>query len=86
MPRPEFGGDVGIPILRYLNEHPDAADTAAGIRQWWLPIEDRECSAAAVQAALDLLVAQGAIARIDRAGMPPVYCRATRRGGGPRTR
>ena len=81
MPRPDDGGDVGTPILRYLNDHPDAADTAAGIRQWWLPLEDDELSTAAVQAALDLLVAQGAIARIDRPGMPPVYCRADRRGG-----
>jgi hypothetical protein len=81
MPRSDNDGDVGGPILRYLSEHPDAADTAAGIRQWWLPREHDEFSSAAVQAALDLLVAQGAIARIDRPGMPPVYCRADRRGG-----
>ena len=81
MPRSDHGGDADEPILRYLSDHPDAADTAAGIRQWWLPHGNDEYSAAAVQAALDLLVAQGAITRIDRPGMPPVYCRADRRSG-----
>jgi hypothetical protein len=72
MPRTP-GGGVGDPILRYLSEHPDAADTAAGIRQWWLLHENEERSAKEVQEALDLLVARGLITRIDRPGMPPVY-------------
>jgi hypothetical protein len=78
MPRSDDGGGVGDAILRYLRDHPDAADSAAGIRQWWLLPEDAEHSAAAVQAALDSLVAGGLIARVDRPGMPPVYCRANR--------
>ena len=80
MPRSDDGGGIGETILRYLSDHPDAADTAAGIRQWWLPLEDEEYSAAAVQGALDRLVEQGLIARIDRRGMPPVYCSANRNG------
>jgi len=80
MPRSDDGGGVGETILRYLRDHPNAADTAAGIRQWWLPHEDAEYSAAAVQTALDQLVAEGLIARVDRPGMPPVYCRVNWNG------
>jgi hypothetical protein len=80
MPRSDAGGGVDETILRYLRDHPDAADTAAGIRQWWLPYEDEEFSAAVVQGALDRLVEQGLIARIDRQGMPSVYSRANRNG------
>ena len=71
--------DIGGRIQRYLNEHPDAADTADGIRDWWLastlvarPALD------AVQAALDTLVTRGLVARRDRPGMPPIYRQARR--------
>lgn len=29
--------EVAEAILCYLDEHPDAADTAEGITKWWLP-------------------------------------------------
>lgn len=29
--------DVEGAILAYLDAHPDAADSAAGIQRWWLP-------------------------------------------------
>jgi hypothetical protein len=46
-------------ILLYLIEHPDAKDTAAGIRQWWLATNQGERGSDVVKAVLDLLVARG---------------------------
>jgi len=82
MPRDAQHG-VGERVLQYLSEHPDAADSLDGIRQWWLwrEGEDEGGSAADVQAALDRLVEQQLIARVDRPGMPSVY-RSTRRPNG----
>ena len=77
--------DVGERIQQYLHEHPQAADTREGIRQWWLQREGGGRSAADVQAALDRLVEQKVIARIDRPGMPAVYRSTHRRDGGSRT-
>jgi Fe2+ or Zn2+ uptake regulation protein len=82
MPRNQDDGGVGEPILRYLNKHPDAADTASGIHQWWLLHEGEERSISEVQAALDRLVEQKVIERIDRTGMPSVYRSTRRRKGG----
>ena len=75
MPRDDDSSGVGERILRYLDERPEAADTADGIRQWWLRQEGVERSPADVQAALDRLVEQRRIARIDRPGMSPIYRR-----------
>jgi len=72
---------IGERILHYLEDHPDAADTANGIRQWWLG-EPEAAAAADVQTALDRLVEQKLIARIDREGMPSWYRSARRRNGG----
>lgn len=82
MPRNEHdAAGIAGPILHYLREHPDAADTADGIRQWWLPRQGVTRSVDDVEAALDDLVERGIVARIDRPGMPTVYRRARRRNG-----
>jgi hypothetical protein len=50
-------------IQRYLEVNPDAADSAEGIRRWWLPPALAEESPGTVEEALDRLVAAGVISR-----------------------
>jgi hypothetical protein len=50
-------------IQRYLEVNPDAADSAEGIRRWWLPPALAEESPGTVEEALDRLVAAGVITR-----------------------
>jgi hypothetical protein len=45
-------------ILEYLIAHTDAADTARGIANWWLPATDRGVDAQVLLAALERLVAR----------------------------
>ncbi|MDB5970540.1 MAG: hypothetical protein JWQ90_2990 [Hydrocarboniphaga sp.] len=45
-------------VLRYLAAHPNAADSAVGIRQWWLGDVGFKASAMELQAALDQMVAR----------------------------
>jgi hypothetical protein len=85
MPRDErHGGGTVETILAYLDAHPEAADTVDGIRQWWLAA-GAERSPADVQAALDLLVERGLVARVEQPGVPPLYRRAPGTHRRPRT-
>jgi len=54
-------------ILKYLQAHPEAADSLEGITDWWLPPLEYSVTTEAVREALDLLVLQHRIARIDLA-------------------
>jgi hypothetical protein len=54
-------------IQRYLDLNPEAADSAEGIRRWWLPAALAEESPRTVEEALDRLVAAGVI---DRRPLP----------------
>ena len=66
-------------IARYLAEHPAAADSAEGIRRWWLLRQRFEEAAAQVQRALERLEEAGQVRRqvlpdgtvIYRAVTPP---------------
>ena len=48
-------------ILNYLRAHPQAADTVAGIVEWWLPRQRHDEAVDRVQHALDTLVARGLV-------------------------
>jgi hypothetical protein len=50
-------------LLRYLAEHPGAADTAEGVHRWWLPHGADEYRADDVRAALDWLAGRGELVR-----------------------
>ncbi len=43
-------------IVRYLTGHPKAADSAEGIRQWWLSARGGHYSIQQVEAALECLL------------------------------
>lgn len=77
----ELYADLRECLRRYLDEHPDAADSLPGIRQWWLP--DRLRNQALnedLEAALQQLVELGKVQRnvlpdgnelYTRAGLDP---------------
>jgi hypothetical protein len=49
--------EVRDAVSRYLSDRPDAADTPAGIAQWWLPVELRDVPLAQLREVLAELVA-----------------------------
>ena len=66
--------DIVDAILRYLADHPDAADTSEGIAKWWLPT-DRTFDTEAVLSALARLEAQGLVHRRINADHHVLYSR-----------
>jgi len=58
---------VAIKILRYLTEHPDAADTADGILEWWLLKQSFFEEEKVVEKALERLFEQKLIFRVEAA-------------------
>lgn len=50
-------------ILGYLCSHPEAKDTAEGVRRWWLLAEGIEADRDRVRVALDYLVTWGWLLR-----------------------
>ncbi|WP_144109703.1 hypothetical protein [Paraburkholderia sp. BCC1886] len=50
-------------IVGYLKHHPDAADTAHGIGNWWLPEQRCDADARLIGRALDRLVEEGRVTR-----------------------
>jgi hypothetical protein len=67
---------VAQEIMRYFDEHPDAADTAEWISRWWLLHLRHEETAGLVQAALDRLVEDGLVTKRASFAGAPVYSRA----------
>jgi hypothetical protein len=62
-------------IRRYLDAHPDAADTVDGVLQWWLPSPSASVGREIVEQALGVLVAAGRIARRVHADGTVIYGR-----------
>ena len=58
---------VAAKILRYLAEHPNAADTADGILEWWLFKQSIFDEERVVEQALDSLVEQKLIFKVEAA-------------------
>lgn len=52
-------------LRSYLQQHPRAVDTAAGIQRWWLLPSVGELSLSTVEAALAQLAAEGSVVRVD---------------------
>jgi hypothetical protein len=61
-----YGGQTQVIaqiIERYVTKHPRAADTAEGVRAWWVGAERHDASIEDVQRALDVLVESGRLRR-----------------------
>lgn len=52
---------IGVEILDYLIEHPDAQDTADGIAQWWILERCVNTQRPLVNEALEYLVERGLV-------------------------
>lgn len=54
---------VAAEIKRYLEAHPNAADSVEGITRWWLARQRFEEATQTVQRALDHLVTEGEVVK-----------------------
>lgn len=66
--------DVVDAILRYLDEHPHAADTSEGIAKWWVPTNSH-ADIDTVRSALARLESQGLVCRRMNADRHVVFSR-----------
>ncbi len=67
-------------IVRYLTDHPDAADSLRGIRQWWLGARFLDVSDTHVRSTLEDLVQARRIACTRLPDGTEVYSGASSRG------
>ena len=65
-------------IERYVNDHPRAADTAEGIRGWWIAPQRQGDTLQDVETALDYLVDLRILFRVVLADGSVIYGRAER--------
>lgn len=66
-------GHLADNILAYLRQHSQAADSLEGIREWWLHTESF-VPTQTLERALNLLVKQGLMERIQAADGIALYC------------
>ena len=55
--------NIADEIARYLRDHPEAADSLDGIRQWWLPRIRLHEANAQIEEAVQELLDRGVIVR-----------------------
>jgi len=60
-------------ILRYLTNRPEAADTVAGIAEWWLMRDTIETALTEVRSALRELLGEGLVSEIGGIGRETSY-------------
>ena len=60
-------------IHRYLNAHPDAADSAEGVAKWWLPSMNVTASVPEVEEALEQLLTLGLVRKRTLADGRVIY-------------
>lgn len=65
--------EVASEIVRYLEEHPDAADVTSGIRDFWLGGYPLPRASRVLDEALDRLVNAGVLMRITLPGGESIY-------------
>lgn len=63
-------------ILRYLDAHPDANDTAEGVMRWWLLDEETSWPLTEIQRSLGELVQLGFVTQTRRGDGQVRYARA----------
>jgi hypothetical protein len=71
-------------LAQYVDEHPHATDTVAGVRDFWVPALSDVVGADVVQAALDALVAADVLQTRKLPGGDVIYTRGRRPGAAPR--
>lgn len=65
-------------ISDYLAEHPKAADSLEGVASWWLTRQRYERAEDIVHKALEHLVAQGVVKKVNNKGNKTVYSYAVK--------
>lgn len=77
--RDEFVQAIAVEIERYVSAHPNAADSAEGIRGWWLSPGLRAESPDLVVEALDGLEKRGIVIKTQPEGTVAIYSGTARR-------
>jgi hypothetical protein len=80
---PDQVAAIAVEIERYVVARPGAADSAQGIREWWLPATLRFEPLEFVIAALELLHARGTLHKTWREGVGPLYSAKQSGSAGP---
>lgn len=70
-------------IQEYLSRYPDARDTVAGVREWWLPAALRGSGLPEVEQALWRLVAQGKVVPLNLPNGTTLFAKAPPTPGSP---
>jgi hypothetical protein len=69
----QLADEVAQEILAYLDIHPDAADSIEGVVQWWIVQQRYLRGLHTVGRALDRLVAEGEVERVQGPDGRPLY-------------